>query len=240
MSKKDPIGEAIKEYFEHGKAPDIIVNTNYTEGESLPPAYFFRDEKHLPPLEKEAIKKCKGKILDVGAAAGCHSLILQKKGYDVTALDTSALSVEVMRKRGIGKVIESNIFDYQAHQYDTILLLMNGAGIGGTLNHLKMLLTHLKQILVTNGQILVDSSDIKYLFEEEDGSLWIDLANKKYYGEMEYEVKFRNTKAAFNWLYVGFDMLQTIAHQNGYSCTLLKEGENSDYLAQLIPFRKQS
>jgi SAM-dependent methyltransferase len=229
----DPIGEAIKEYFEKKKAPDVEVNTNYTEGESIPTAYFFRTEDEFPLLEKEAMKLCKGKILDIGAAAGCHSLVLQKKGYNVTAIDTSTLSIEVMKKRGIVKAINSNIFDFKEQQFNTLLLLMNGAGMGGSIAGLEKLLQHLKQLLMENGQILMDSSDIKYLFEEEDGSMWIDLANDKYYGEMEYEVSFRKSKVCFNWLYVGFDKLKETATKLGYNCSLIKEGNSNDYLAQL-------
>jgi hypothetical protein len=229
----DPIGEALKEFFTKGKAPDILVNTNYTEDEVIPASYFFRTEQQLPLLEKEALKHCKGKVLDVGAAAGCHSLLLQNKGINVTALDNSDISVEIMKKRGIVSTINSDIFDYCAQQFDTILLLMNGAGIGGTIDGLKKLLQHLKQILHEHGQILMDSSDIKYLFEEDDGSMWIDLNNDKYYGEMQYEVIFRETKTEFDWLFVDFERLKAIAIQNGFTCKLLKRGENNDYLAQL-------
>jgi len=229
----DPFGQAIQEYYTKGKAPDIKVNSNYTEDETIPVSYLFRDEKAMPELEKIAFKNCKGKILDVGAAAGCHSLILQKKGFNVTALEKSGMAVEVMKKRGIVKVIKADIFEYQEKQFNTILLLMNGAGIGGNLEGLHKLLTHLKTLLLDNGQIIIDSSDIKYLFEEEDGSLWIDLTNNKYYGEMEYEVNFKRNNDKFDWLFVDFDNLNKLAQKAGLTCHLLAKGEHNDYLAQL-------
>ncbi|WP_321374180.1 methyltransferase domain-containing protein [uncultured Draconibacterium sp.] len=229
----DPFGTAIKEYFDRGKAPQIQINTNYTEDETITPSYFFRSEKELPLLEKAALKNCKGKILDIGAAAGCHSLILQKKGYNVTALEKSELAVEVMKKQGIVKVINADIFEYSEKQFNTILLLMNGAGIGGTVAGLKKLLTHLKSLLLEGGQILLDSSDIKYLFEEEDGSQWVDLANANYYGEMQYEVRFRKSTDKFDWLYIDSDSLQNLANEIGYSYTLLQQGNHYDYLARL-------
>ncbi len=230
---KDPFGEAIKEYFEKGKAPDLKINSNYTEDETIPVAYLFRDENNMPKLEKTALKKCKGKVLDVGAAAGCHSLILQKKGFNVTALEKSELACETMKKQGIVQVVNADIFDYNEKQFCTILLLMNGAGIGSTLSGLKKLLIQLKSLLQEGGQILIDSSDIKYLFEEEDGSTWVDLANEKYYGEMQYEVSFRKTKTTFDWLFVDFNLLQLIAREANLNCTLVEEGEHFDYLARL-------
>ncbi|WP_347841305.1 class I SAM-dependent methyltransferase [uncultured Draconibacterium sp.] len=229
----DPIGLAIKEYFDRGKAPQINIDSNYTEGEELAPSYFFRNEKELPRIEKTALKNCKGKILDVGAAAGCHSLILQKKGYNITALEKSELAAEVMKKQGIVKVINADIFDYHEKQFNTILLLMNGTGIGGNISGLKKLLAHLKSLLLDGGQILIDSSDIKYLFEEEDGSKWVDLGSTSYYGEMQYEVSFRKSSVKFDWLFVDFNTLQLVANETGLSCKLVEKGDHFDYLAQL-------
>lgn len=229
----DPFGEAIKDYFEKGKAPKIKVNSNYTEDEEILPSYFFRTEKEMPHIEREALKLCKGKILDVGAAAGCHSLILQKKGYHVTALEKSVDACEVLAKRGIQKIVNADIYTYSANKFDTILLLMNGAGIGETLQNLEKLLKQLKNLLSPNGQILIDSSDIKYLFEENDGSLWVDLANTNYYGEMEYEVRYKKATSKFKWLFIDFEHLKEIAQKIGFGCTMVAKGEHFDYLAQL-------
>ena len=230
---KDPFGESILDFYKKGKAPNLTVNSNYTEDEQIPVSYLFRIEKDMPAIEIEALKLCRGRILDVGAAAGCHSLVLQKKGFSITALEISEKAVEVLKERGIQKVIEKDIFSYSEKKYDTILLLMDGTGIGGTKVGLKKLLLHLKSLLSEKGQILIDSSDIKYLFEEEDGSVWIDLATSKYYGEMEYEVTYKNSTAKFDWLFIDFDSLKTIAKTVGLNCKLVKEGEHFDYLAKL-------
>lgn len=229
----DPFGQAIQDFFRKGKAPDIQVDSNYTEGESIPVSYFFRDEKQMPELEKLAIKKCKGRVLDVGAAAGCHSLILQKKGFNVTALEISQLAADVIKKRGVLKVVQENIFDYKDHKYDTILVLMNGSGIGGTMQGLEKLLIHLKSLLHEDGQILIDSSDIKYLFEEDDGSIWVDMASDKYYGEMTYDVSYKKHQSSFQWLFVDPMKLSIVANKAGLSSTILTKGDHFDYLAQL-------
>jgi len=229
----DPFGEAIYDYFEKGKAPNITVNTNYTEDEQIPVSYLFRTKKEMPALEVTALKLCKGKVLDVGAAAGCHSVVLQQKGYNITALEISEKAVEVLKKRGIQKVIREDIYTYSAKKYDTILLLMNGTGIGRTIAGLKKLLQHLKTLLNVKGQILIDSSDIKYLFEEDDGSMWVDLNNTKYYGEMKYEISYKKSIAIFNWLFIDFNSLKNIADEIGLECIQISKGDNFDYLAQL-------
>lgn len=233
LSNNDPFGAAIHDFFEQGLAPDIAVNTNYTEDEIIPVSYLFRKENEMPEIEKTALKLCKGSVLDIGAAAGCHALVLQEKGLDVTALDNSVLAVEVMKKRGVKEVLNADIYTFSGKKYDTLLLLMNGTGIGGTVSGLKKLLVHLKSLLNQNGQVLIDSSDIKYLFEEEDGSMWIDLNNSNYYGEMQYELSYKNHKAKFDWLFIDSKKLQKLATEAGFRFELVKKGDHFDYLAQL-------
>ncbi len=229
----DPIGAAIYDYLKNGKAPDIRIDTNYTEDENIPTAWFFRSYSEMPEIEKKALQLCSGAILDVGAAAGCHALYLQKEGKNVTALEKSELAIETLKARNIKQIIQSDIYEYQEASYDTILMLMNGTGIGGTLEGLKKLLLHLKKLLNEGGQILIDSSDIKYLFEEEDGSYWVDMNSLNYYGEMEYEVRYKHHRDSFDWLFTDFKTLQKVTREAGLSCQLLAEGEHFDYLAKL-------
>lgn len=229
----DPFGQAIYDFLETGKASDLVINTNYTEDERIPVSYLFRTEKEMPQIERTALKMCKGEILDVGAAAGCHSLVLQNKGFNVTALEISETASLAMQKRGINNVICNDIYSFKNKNFDTLLLLMNGAGIGGTVSGLERLLQHLKTILNPMGQILIDSSDIKYLFEEEDGSMWVDIANKNYYGEMRYEVCYKNLTTSFNWLFADQQLIKNISSKIGLKCHIVEEGDHYDYLAQL-------
>ncbi|MFW5831494.1 MAG: class I SAM-dependent methyltransferase [Prolixibacteraceae bacterium] len=229
----DPIGTAIKDYFENGMAPDISINTNYTEGETIPPAWFFRTFNEMPVIEQKAIKLCRGRILDVGAGAGSHTLVLQKKGKDVTALEKSQAAIHVMKKRGVEKIIHSDLYAFRNEKFDTILVLMNGTGIGGTLQGLKKMLLHLKSLLNADGQILIDSSDIRYLFEEDDGSYWIDLNSNRYYGEMDYEVSYKNKKSQFKWLFTDFETLKNASAEAGFHCLTVISGVHYEYLAKL-------
>lgn len=229
----DPIGQAINDYYINGEADKIVIETNYTENEHLSPAYFFRTLEEMPSIEKTALKLSSGTILDVGAGAGCHALLLQEQGKNVIALEKSMVAAEVMRRRGIKNVICADLFQVKDKEFDTIMVLMNGTGIGGTLNGLKVMLRHLKSLLANDGRILIDSSDISYLFQEADGSMWIDLANDDYPGEMEYRVSYKNRESVFKWLFVDFDTLKKIALEAGLKCRLIEEGAHFDYLAQL-------
>ena len=233
----DPIGQAIHNYYFDNDKEFLDVDSNYTENEEIDPARFFREFKEMPDLEKTALDRCHGRILDVGAGAGSHALELQTRGFDVTALDKSELAVAVMLQRGIAKVIHEDIFRLKSDNFDTILLLMNGIGIAGTIEGLKKLLTHLKLLLAPKGQILLDSTDIFYLFEEEDGSVWTDLASGDYYGEMTYTVNYKkDITATFPWLFIDFETLSGIAAECGFSCELAGEGADNDFLARLSIF----
>lgn len=100
----------------------------------MPVAHLFRSEQEMPQLEKRALELVRGKVLDIGAGAGCHALALKEKGFEVKAIDVSPLSCEVMKARGIEDVECINLFDPQLQgKFDTILLLMNGTGIAGKL-----------------------------------------------------------------------------------------------------------
>ncbi len=232
----DPIGQAIADFLEYGKAPDIIVQTNYTEDETIPPSWFFRNENEMPLIEKKALDLSRGKVLDVGAAAGSHALLLQERGMDVTALEKSVFAAAVMKKRGVKNIACTDIFHYHEDLFDTILVLMNGAGIGETLSVLKKLLLHLGSLLKPDGKIIMDSSDIIYLLQEDDGSVWVDLANNSYYGEMEYELSYKDHNSKFKWLFIDFTTLSDIAAEAGFECNLVAEGEHYEYLAEIKVF----
>lgn len=231
---KDPIGKAIHDYYFKKAAENITINSNLTEDEEIPPSYFFRTLDEMPLVEKTALRLCKGKILDIGAGAGAHSIILQNENFVVTAIEQSSLSCKVLKSRGISCVENTNIFDFDKAGFDTTLLLMNGIGIAGDIIGLERLLKKLKGILKPNGQVLLDSSDIKYLFDEEDGSYWVNIANDAYYGEMTYEAKYENIiSKPFKWLFVDFEKLSVIASKCGFKCEKAVDGNHYDYLAKL-------
>lgn len=234
MNLLDPIGQAISNFFYTKDNTPIKVASKVVEDEDLPPEYFFRNFKNMPLLERIALKRCNGKILDVGAGAGSHSLWLQNKGLDVTALEISELCCQVMKNRGIKQTIHHDIFSYQASKFDTILLLMNGIGIAGSIDGLFRLLNHLKNILNTGGKILLDSSDLIYLYEQEDGSFLLDVNAQNYYGEIDYQLSYKsNIGKPFSWLFADSVLLTEIAESCGYKTTIVEYGPHYDYLAEL-------
>jgi SAM-dependent methyltransferase len=231
---KDLFGTAILDYQTNNSPEDIITETTISETDAMEVSYLFRSFKDMPILEQKALQLAKGKILDVGCGAGSHSLYLQEKGLEVTAIDISENAIKACKLRGLKNARVQNILDLDVQEkYDTILLLMNGTGIFGTLADTSKYLQKLKSVLSPNGQILIDSSDIIYMFDEdEDGSKWIPADG--YYGELTFTIFYKNEReAAFPWLYLDYNTLQNAAHSNGLECELIVEGEHFDYLARL-------
>lgn len=229
------MGAAILDYQTKGKAGKLSILSSMFEEDEMPVKHLFRNLEEMPMLEQKALSLAKGKVLDVGAGAGCHALALQAQSIAVKAIDISPLSCEAMELRGVMNAECINLFDEHLESgFDTILLLMNGTGIAGKIENLPALLNRLKALLNKGGQILIDSSDIKYIYENEDGSFDINL-NAAYYGEVDYQMVYKDVKGdSFDWLYVDFPLLKSIAESCGLHGELIAEGEHYDYLARFF------
>lgn len=231
---KDLFGQAMWDY-QHGQyTEDLKTETTISEEDDLPVSYLFRTFAQMPPLEQQALQLACGKVLDVGCGAGVHGLYLQnERGLEVHSIDLSPKAIEVCHLRGLRNAEVQDVWQAKG-QYDTILLLMNGAGMCGRLKQMGAFYTHLKTLLAEGGQILTDSSDLLYMFDQHpDGSYEVPLYFD-YYGEVDYIVRYKGQEEApFPWLYVDYNTLQNVAHAVGLDCELLAEGEHFDYLARL-------
>lgn len=233
MSDKfgDPIGKAILDYAITNKPDDIIVSSEICEDDIIPIEVLFRTIEEMPDLEVTAIQNAKGKVLDVGAGAGVHALEMKKNGCDVLAIDISKGAVEHLKNKQLN-CLQINFFELKNQKFDTITMLMNGLGIAGSLSNLENTLLHAKSLLHPDGKILCDSSDIKYLYEDEDGALWVNL-NSEYYGNFRFQMSYKDEKSPwFDWLYVDFDTLFNTASKIGLKATkIFDQGDN--YLAEI-------
>ena len=236
--KKDPMGRAIAEYWKTKTADRLRVFSPMFEEDEIPLTTLFRSYNSMAEIERKALDMAKGKVLDVGAGSGCHSLVLKERGIDVTAIDISPLSVETMKERGVKKVLEQDFFTLDG-QFDTILMLMNGIGIVGTLERLPKFFKQIDKILAPGGQVLCDSSDISYVFETEDGIIELP-DDMSYYGEHSFQMQYKDTIGEpFDWLYIDADTLKEKAVRNGYAVEVVAEGEHYDYLARITKIQTE-
>lgn len=231
---KDLFGKAILDYQINNSPENIITETTISEEDEMSVAYLFRTFDEMPIIEQKALELTKGKTLDIGCGAGSHSLYLQnQKQLNVTAIDISVNAIKTCQLRGIKQAFVQDILTLENEKFDTILLLMNGTGIFGTLKNIPKFLQKLKSLLNPGGQILIDSSDIIYMFDEDEDGAYEIPANG-YYGELEFTIHYKGeTEATFPWLYLDYNTLQNAALDNGLQCELILEGEHYDYLAKM-------
>jgi len=231
---KDLFGNALLDYQNGNYTEDIITSTSISDEDILPLPYLFRSFSEMPELEQKALQLANGKILDVGCGAGNHSLYLIEIGFEVKSIDISNGAIQVCKKRGLENTHVQDIMK-ETETFDTILMLMNGSGFFQNLESTSKVLQHLKTLLNIGGQILIDSSDIKYMYQDDDGGYWVD-ANANYYGELEYHISYKGENESFPWMYLDFENLKVACESVGLNCELILEGEHFDYLARIISF----
>ncbi|WP_129715112.1 bifunctional 2-polyprenyl-6-hydroxyphenol methylase/3-demethylubiquinol 3-O-methyltransferase UbiG [Pedobacter sp. SYP-B3415] len=224
----DVYGKALLDFYTTGHAETLWLNNSYGEPEEMPVDVFFRKKNEMPQLELIAMRMCRGSILDIGAGAGSHALALQRDGKDVTAIDVSEGCVEVMKKRKVKKALQGDVFRYKGRKFDTLLLLMNGIGLCGTVNGFNDFLRHIPALLAPGGQVIFDSSDIRYLYDD------LDMPASAYYGEISYQYTYKGEKGSwFNWLYLDQDLLKKLANAAGWNCEILFDDGEDQFLVQL-------
>lgn len=226
---KDLIGRAM---LQHAQDPENTKKlwVEYPDGsrDEMRIGTYFRPWDQMPLLEQIAIQECRGKVLDIGAGAGSHALLLQENNLEVTALDFSPGACAVARQRGVKEVVQGDIFEWQQGGFDTLLLLMNGIGVTATISGLKTFLQQAEKLLNPGGQLLFDSSNVAYLYE--NGTPLPD----NYFGEVRCRYAFNGAKTNwFTWLYIDQLRLQQLTAAAGWRTQLLFEDEEEQYLVRL-------
>ncbi|WP_026898525.1 class I SAM-dependent methyltransferase [Daejeonella oryzae] len=228
MSVKDIFGKSLSDYFLNHTPVKLYLHNSYGSPEEMPVDIFFRDKNEMPDLEHYALAECKGKVLDIGAGVGSHALILQENGIEVTALEISEMACKIMKLRGVKRILNQSIYSFKTEKFDTLLMLMNGIGLTGTIAGLKDFLHSAKQLLNPAGQLLFDSSDISYLYLDDE------IPKNHYFGEISYQYEYMNQKGPwFNWLYIDYPLLNEIASKEGWNTELIYEDDQDQYLVRL-------
>jgi SAM-dependent methyltransferase len=235
---KDVLGKALSDYHHHSSPGKLWIYNKYGPREEMPVKVYFRQAEDMPELEWIALQQCRGKILDIGAGAGSHALVLQQMGQDITALDNSPRSAAIMEQRGVKKIVCQDFFELpdpgpltaETGSFDTLLLMMNGIGLAGTLDGLRHFFAKARKLIRPGGQLLFDSSDIAYMYDGDIPEM------EDYYGEILYQYEYKKERGDwFRWLFIDKDRLTEIARQEGWSTQLLFEDGYDQYLVRCEP-----
>ena len=225
LKKNDPLGQALIDEWKGVRKEKLWTDAPNFAPEEFPISYLMRPYRDMPAIEKELLRKAKGRVLDVGAASGSHSLYLQEKGMEVTALEISPLACELMQLRGIHSIECSDLWSYEPDElFDTVLLVMNGLGLAGTLDMLPKFLEKVRSWLRPNGQILFDSSDVSYLYDPGY------FPEDRYFGEFRYRFRYGGVlSSTFPWVFVDPKALNTALNEVGGKWVRDLRGEHFDY-----------
>ena len=230
-----PHGMALLDYFNGETAAEVMTHGDDGETEVVPVSVFFRGPADFSALEEAALDLCRGRVLDAGAGAGCHALVLQEQGFSVCAIDIAPEAVEVMQKRGVKDARCADIFQFRDGPFDTLLLMMNGIGVVEDLAGLDRFLADANQLLASDGQILLDSYDPNW---NDDGAdtptRETDGSSGRYIGEMRFRLEYKGKKGpTLAWLFLGSALLAERAMKAGWSCEVIWQEEEGHYLARL-------
>ncbi|MBE1527958.1 SAM-dependent methyltransferase [Sphingopyxis sp. OAS728] len=208
----------------------------YQDGErdDVPAAFWLRET--LDPLEAMALDHCRGRVLDLGAGSGLHAIELERRGFDVVAVDISPACVVIMRERGVTDARVADLYDFADGRFDTIACLCNGLDKVGRLTDLPYFLDRMRTLLAPGGQLLADSFDLGAAADPKDRAR-IEARQKqgRYVGELDLQFEYRGTKSdIFPVLHVDRETLGITAAAAGWSTTILSS-RGGHYLARLEP-----
>lgn len=231
-----PLGRALADYHRGSVTAQFTVHSDLWQDEATDVEEYYRpDHQELPEIEVRALTLCRGRTLDLGAGAGRHALELQRRGLPVTALDVAPEAIEVMRERGVRDPRCGSLEAVEGEKFGSILLLMHGIGVVGTLDGLGAFLESSRDLLDDGGQIICDSADLATvmpaLLEETLGD---GDGPGAYYGEVEFQLSYGGgTGRPYPWLFVDFATLNRCGKAAGYDCTVEARGARAAYLARL-------
>lgn len=229
---KDPLGTMLLDYLNGKKQAAVKVMSPDLDMWKMRGELMFRSFGRMNQIERRALGLCRGKILDIGAGSGCHTLYLQQRHKDVDALDLSPGCIKVMKKRKIRRPVHDNLFSMKGKRYDTLLMLMNGLGICGSIDGLNLFFQFIRSILTDRGQVIADSTDLASLYDAKGLSERADA----YYGETCFTMSYQTIVGdPFEWLYIDFDTLNFYAEYHGFTCEKIISDKTGKYLVRIFP-----
>lgn len=231
-----PYGAALSDYYNGNPDAGIIFRRDDGKEVAVPAGYFFRDYDNFSSIEKEAVRLCKGRILDIGAGTGSLSLRLQNFNYPVTSIDLDPNAAAIMKGRGLKDAQCRDIFKYQGGPFDTLLMMGHGIGMVETINGLDRFLEYAHNLVTHNGQLLADSLDVRKT-NDQDNLIYQDTLRKagRYIGEIRMQCEYKGNKGTYyGWLQVDEETLKDHAELKGWYYETIYREENGDYLARLI------
>jgi 2-polyprenyl-3-methyl-5-hydroxy-6-metoxy-1,4-benzoquinol methylase len=228
-------GKSLIDYNKGDRTAEIVMRRSDGVETVLPVSIFFRSEREFLHGESEAVNESKGRILDIGAGCGVHSLVFQSRGLMVTAIDINKNAVDIMIERGVKNARCADVMQFQGGSYDTLLMLGHGIGMTENIQGLNLFLDHAAGLIAENGQLLINSVDVRKT--DDPINLKYHEANKNmghYIGEITLQFEYKGEQGPFfGWLHIDPQTLQKEAANKNWDMEILYQDESGEYLARL-------
>lgn len=230
----EPLAAALMDHFETGKPRRVQATRADGVCFEIETEEYFTLEGQLASLDAQAMQRCCGRVLDVGAGAGRHALVLQEQGCEVVAIDVSPLCVSLCQERGVRDARLFDVLDLSMEaplgKFDTIFFGMQTLGVAGGVGALGTMLTRLRASLSPNGKIVADSSALR---EAWDGEVADTSASR---GEIVLSTRYRGWRGEpFPWLYLSETHLREVAEEVGFKVETLVEDPGGEFLVEMRP-----
>jgi SAM-dependent methyltransferase len=121
--------------------------------------WFFAGHDDWAKIERDAFEYVQGRVLDIGAGAGRHSIVVQRLQLEAVAIDLSPGAVEVCRRRGVkdARLLPLCEIDESLGAFDTVLLLCGNFGLAGSGERTIALLEKLHSLTNPGARIVLDT-----------------------------------------------------------------------------------
>ncbi len=236
-STQDAYGkQLLEQYRNQTPTAEIIERDDKFIGTGSEVGRYFSEYDEWSPLEREAVARARGRILDVGCGAGRHSLYLQDKGFDVTGIDNSPGAIEVCRLRGLKKTFVRGVSEagkFPKNSFDTILMLGSNFGLFGSRERARQILKKFHRITASDAQIIAATLN-PYRTDNPDHLEYHELNRRRgrMAGQIRMRVRFGKAVGAwFDYLFVSPEEMQEIVNETDWQIKEFITPEQANYCA---------
>lgn len=235
--EQDAFGLLLLDHLSGRTGDPVLERDDGYAGPALGAEWFFAGPDAWPEAERAVFEHVRGRVLDVGAGAGRHSLEAQERGLEVVAIDVSPGAIEVCRRRGVRDVrlLPLDAVDADLGVFDTVLMMCGNFGLAGSAGEVEAILRRLYALTSENGRIVLDSVD-PYVDADDADIAYQDRNRARDRLPGQVTIRIRYGARATPWhdlLLVSATELEALAAGAGWRLVQVYEGELPDYYAVL-------
>ena len=156
---QDIMGVALRDYIEGVRDVTFVHRDDgFSAREQI--ERYFRGYNEWCEIERNLLKRLRGRILELGCNIGAHLHYLQREGLAATGIDMSAGAISLAKEKGIKNCFVMDAREMTFEQsFDIVLMLYYGFGLGGTFDRQRKLLGDIYKLTSNDGQIICSSID---------------------------------------------------------------------------------